>query len=45
MNSCIRFPLLCENGCGVDKIPRNEVQKSISTEKLIVIITSFSQFV
>ena len=45
MNSCTRFQLICENGCGVDKIPTNEVQKSISTEKVIVTITSFSQFV
>ena len=42
MNSCTRFPLICKNGCGVDQVPRNEVQKSIWTEELAVAIISFS---
>ena len=45
MNSCTRFRLICENDRGVDKIPTNEVQKSILTEKVIVTITPFCLFV
>lgn len=27
MNSCTRFPLMCDNNCGDLEIPRNEVRE------------------